>query len=279
MTLIYVIILAGLMSAIGQYVDKHLVNKGITRKDYFYYMCFSMIPYAIFMIIVEYMTGQLKFTTGIIPIILIMLAMFFRYKKQHTVVGCLTHLNPYEDTAYLTLGIVLAYGIDILIGAESASVLEIISIILIIIGVFIIADSKVKMKNLQKDILIRILTTLIIGYITYYSLQYMSNAIFLLIVNLGLTLIFSRGYKIKYHIENKNIIKWVFIQQLFGFIYLYASNYLNSNSVTLSSYVKPMSIICVVVISLFLKEKEKKPKVHQIIGVLIMIAGISLINV
>ena len=51
--LIYFIILAGIFSAIGQYVDKHLVNKGITRKDYFYYMCLSMIPLSIIMVIIN----------------------------------------------------------------------------------------------------------------------------------------------------------------------------------------------------------------------------------
>lgn len=33
--LLYIVILAGIFGAIGQYIDKHLVNKGITRKDYF----------------------------------------------------------------------------------------------------------------------------------------------------------------------------------------------------------------------------------------------------
>ena len=35
--IIFLIIFAALFGAIGQYVDKHLVNMGISRKDYFYY--------------------------------------------------------------------------------------------------------------------------------------------------------------------------------------------------------------------------------------------------
>lgn len=100
--LIYIVILAGICGAIGQYVDKYLVNKGITRKDYFYYMCLSMIPFSIIMIIVEYCTNQLKFELNFISVILLIIAMFLRYKKQHTIVGCLKYLNPYEDSAYLT---------------------------------------------------------------------------------------------------------------------------------------------------------------------------------
>lgn len=66
-----------------------------------------------------------------------------------------------------------------------------------------------------------------------------------------LTIIFSKGYSIKYNKENINLIKWVFIGQAFGFTSLYLSNYLASNSVTLSSYVRPTSIIAVVFISMF----------------------------
>ena len=89
MIFIYVVILAGIFGAIGQYLDKHLVNLGISRKDYFYYMCLTMVPFSIIMVIIEYYTGQLKFEFGYISILLLLVAMFLRYKKQHTIVGCL----------------------------------------------------------------------------------------------------------------------------------------------------------------------------------------------
>ena len=41
--LIYVVILAAFFGAIGQYLDKHLANLGISKKDYFYYMCSTNI--------------------------------------------------------------------------------------------------------------------------------------------------------------------------------------------------------------------------------------------
>lgn len=116
MLLIYIVILAGIFGAIGQYLDKHLVNKGITRNDYFYYMCLSMIPFSIIMVIIEYFTNQLKFELNVIPLILLIIAMFLRYKKQHTIVSCLKYLNPYEDSAYLTLGIIIAFIIDVILG-------------------------------------------------------------------------------------------------------------------------------------------------------------------
>lgn len=278
MLLIYIVIFAGICGAIGQYLDKHLVNKGITRKDYFYYMCLSMIPFSIIMVIIEYFTNQLKFELSIIPFILLIIAMFLRYKKQHTIVGCLKYLNPYEDSAYLTLGIIIAFIIDVILGIESISIFSILSILLTVIGVFVISNSKLKIKNLQKDLIVRITTSLLMSYVTHYMLQYWSNAVFILIMNLLLTIIFSKGYNCEYHKEQKNIIKWVFAQQAFGFCSLYMSNYLASNSVTLSSYVRPTSIIVVVIIAMFFKDKERKPNFKQIIGILLVILGICLIN-
>ena len=116
------------------------------------------------------------------------------------------------------------------------------------------------------------------SYVTHYILQYWSNAVFIFFLNVLLTIIFSKGYNLKYNKENKSIIKWVFAQQTFGFGSLYLSNYLANDSVTLSSYVRPTSIIIVVLISLFFKEKEKKPTIKQIIGILLVLIGIFLIN-
>mgnify|MGYP004540478581 FL=1 len=278
MLLINALTLAAICGAIGQYLDKHLVDMGISRNDYFYYMCLSMIPFSIMLIIIEYFTNQLTFELNFIPLVLLCLAMILRYKKQHTIVGCLKYLNPYEDSAYLSLGIVIAFFIDVVLGIEKISIFSISSILLTLIGVFVISDSKLKIKYLQKDLFIRIATALIMSYVTHFILQYWSNAVFLFLMNLLLTLLFSRKYNLEYHKRQKKIIKWIFVQQLFGFFSLYMSNYLASNSVTLSSYVRPASIIIVVIIAMFFKDKERKPKIKQILGILLIIIGIILIN-
>lgn len=276
--LIILIISAALFGAIGQYIDKYLVNMGISRKDYFYYMCLSMLPFAGIMIAIEVVTNQFKFSFEIIPILLLVVAMFLRYNKQKTIVGCLTHLNPYEDSAYLTLGLLIAFIIDVLLGIQSLRIISVISIILTIVGVFLIANAKLKIKSLRLDILIRIATSLLIGYVTHYILNYWSNAMFLFVLNLLLTLIFSKDYKFNYYKKQNNIIKWVFIQQAFGFTSLYLSNILMSNSVTLSNYVRPTSIIIVLLIALMFKDKEKRPTIKQIFGIILIVTGICLIK-
>lgn len=161
-----VVVIAALMTTIGTYIDKHLVNKGISRHDYFYYMCLSMIPFSLIMIIIEIVTNNFRFEFSIIPIILLILAMFIRYKKQHTVVGCLTHLNPYESVTYMSLGIILAFIIDSVLGIQHFNIITLASILLTLIGVFTSADVKLKIKSLQKDLLIKIFGDVAIGYVT-----------------------------------------------------------------------------------------------------------------
>ena len=127
-SMLYLIIFAALFVAISQYVDKHLVNMGISKKDYFFYMCLSMIPFALIMLGVEIYTNQFKFSLELIPFLILIVTMVLRYIKQKSVVGCLNHLNPYEDAAYLTLGIILAFIIDVFLGTEKLKTISIISI-------------------------------------------------------------------------------------------------------------------------------------------------------
>lgn len=273
-----IVIFAGILGAVGQYLDKHLVNIKISRNDYFYYMCVSMIPFSLIMVIIEYLTGTFKFEFGFIPIVLLLIAMYLRYKKQHTIVGCLKYLNPYEDSAYLSLSIVIAFIVDVILGVENLGLISILSIIFTLVGVFVIADSKIKIKNLQKDLVVRITTSLLMSYTTHFMLQFWSNAVFILIVNLLLTIIFSKDYSFEYHVQHKKIIFFVFVQQIFGFSASYLSNFLSSNSVTLSSYVRPTSMVFVLIISLFYKDKDKRPTWMQILGIVLVILGICLIR-
>ena len=276
--MLFIILIASLMNAITTYLDKYLVNLGITKKDYFYYICLSTIPFSLFMIFLEYLSHSLRFEISIIPILLLILAMYFRYLKQNSIVGCLKYLKPYEDSAYLSLNLIIAFLIDVILKIEKFKFISLISILLTILGVFLIANSKLKIRNLQKDLIKRILTSLIMNYLTHYILTYWSTAPFMLLMNFLLVLLFSKDYKVKYHLEHKKIINWVFMEQIFGFTALYLSNYLARISVTKSIYVRPISIVLVLVISMFLKDKKKRPSFKEILGIILVILGIILIT-
>ena len=277
--MISIVLLTAVISTIGQYIDKHLVKKGITRKDYFYYMCLSMIPFAIFMIIVETITGNAKFEFSLIPIGLLIIAMFLRYNKQQAVQGSLKYLNPYEVSTYMSLGIILAFIVDTVLGIKELTIWSIISIVLTLLGVFILSDVKLKIKELRKDLVIRIIGEVALGYVAHYMLRYWSNAVYILLLNLCLTVIFSKGYTFKYHKEHKNIIKWVFIQQTFGFFYIYLINYLSTNSVTLYQFVRPITIVFTVLIAFMMKNIDRKPKIKDLFAIGLVALGVYLINI
>lgn len=276
--MIGIVILTAFISTIATYIDKHLVNKGISRKDYFYYMCLSMIPFSIIMIIVDSIRTGIKFEFSIIPIALLLVAMFLRYKKQHTIVGCLQHLNPYESVTYMSLGIILAFIVDTIIGTKEFSFITVGSIVLTLVGVFTLADVKLNIKSLRKDLTIRILCEVGLGYVAHYLLMYWSNAVYILILNLMLTLLFSKGYNLKYHKEHKSIIKCVFIQQSFGFFTVYLSNYLSSNSVMMFQYVRPVTIVMSIIVAFLMKNIDRKPKVKDLFSVILVATGIYLLN-
>ena len=147
---IFLILTSSIFTAVGSYLDKYLVNLGISRDDYFYYMSFSLVPFALIMMGIEYFSHALKFSLNIIPIVLLVVAMILRYYKQHTIVGYLKYLTPYEASAYLTLGLVLAFFIDVVIGTEEFTVFSVISVFITVFGVFLLADTKLKLKDLRK---------------------------------------------------------------------------------------------------------------------------------
>ncbi len=276
--MLMLVILNAFLNTIAQYIDKNLVGKGITRKDYFYYMCLSMVPFSVIMILIEIFTGQAKFELNLFTIIILVVAMFLRYKKQHAVQGSLTHLNPYEISAYMSLGVILAYITDCLLGINKFTYITASSIIITLIGVFILADAKVKIKQLQKDMIVRIIGEVGLGYAAHYILKYWSNGIYILLLNLSLTLLFSKGYNFKYNKDHKEIIKWVFIQQSFGFFTVYIGNYLSSNSVTLYQYVRPIGIVFTILVAFGLKNIDRKPKLKDLLAVILVAFGVYLIN-
>lgn len=112
------------------------------------------------------------------------------------------------------------------------------------------------------------------SYATHFILEYLSNAIFILILNLILTIIFSKRYSFAYYKEHRNTIRWVLAHQIFRFCLLYLDNYLSSNYLTRSCYV---STIVVVIILIFL-DKDKKPTLKQILEIILVVTGIYLID-
>lgn len=268
------IFIAALFRTIDTFIDKVLTQKGITRFDYFFYMCVSMLPFAAVMMMLE----PTKFEFSLWPLLLLGTAAFLRYYQQHAVVGMVRKLEPYEYQTYLTMGIVITYVIDCFLGTRYLSLLNIISIILVLGGVLLIGKIKFERNSLNTDILIRVFSGILQGYITFYILKYWSNAFYIFSLNFVLTLPFIKKYNNEKHINRREILKWVFLQQTFGFIAVYMTNNLMAESVTLGIYVVPVAIIMAFIFSFFKNYSGKKFTFKDTVAVLMVIAGILLLR-
>lgn len=275
MNIVILIFVTAFLNSVVCYVDKSIMNKGVTKKEYFYYTCLTMLPFAISMIIFKAITGSLKFSIGIVPFLLLALAMFLRYKKQFAIAGMSRALKPFENVCYMSLGLLLAYLVDLLIGLKHFNLVAVSSIIITLIGVFTLAGVKLKLKSLRRDLIVRITCEIGLGYVAHFILSYWSNELYILFNNLLLVILCKQKSSNKK--TDKKTIGMFFVQQLFGFGYIYLYNYLSSFSVTTSSFVKPVTILVTVIISFFMGKKAM-PTIKNLIAILMIIIGVILIN-
>lgn len=275
MNIVILIFVTAFLNSVVCYVDKSIMNKGVTKKEYFYYTCLTMLPFAISMIIFKATTGSLKFSIGIVPFLLLALAMFLRYKKQFAIAGMSRALKPFENVCYMSLGLLLAYLVDLLIGLKHFNLVAVSSIIITLIGVFTLAGVKLKLKSLRRDLIVRITCEIGLGYVAHFILSYWSNELYILFNNLLLVILCKQKSSNKK--TDKKTIGMFFVQQLFGFGYIYLYNYLSSFSVTTSSFVKPVTILVTVIISFFMGKKAM-PTIKNLIAILMIIIGVILIN-
>lgn len=159
--------------------------------------------FALLTLIIECIYGNFKFSFNIVPFILLVLSMCFRYYKQLAHAGTTKKLEPYENLAYMTIGIILAFIVDIVLKIRTFNYLNVIAIVLTLFGVFGIANKGLKGNRFKKELVIRIIGNVILGFIANIVLRYWSNAIYIFLLNLLLTIYFSKDYTIKYHNKKK----------------------------------------------------------------------------
>lgn len=251
--MILYIFIAALFRTIDTFIDKILTQKGISRFDYFFYMCVTMLPFATIAMLFE----PFKVKIEICPFLLLGFAAFLRYYQQHAVVGMVRKLEPYQYQTYLTMGIVFTYMIDCYLGTRTLSWQSLSSIVLVLGGVLLISNFRLEFNSLNKDILVRIICGILQGYVTFYILKYWSNAFYIFTLNFILTVPFIKRYQSEEHKNCAEILKWVFLQQTFGFFAVYLTNRLMAKSVTLGIYVVPVAIVMAFLFS-FLKNYSRK---------------------
>ena len=241
-------------------------------------MCLTMIPFSLITLFLEIKTNNFKFEINLITILLLILAGFIRYIKQRSFVGCYRKLQPFEFKTYMSVTLIICFLIDLGLGIQTFNIFKVISIILILLGLLLVCNIKLNIKNIGKELILRILSDVIMGYIIYILLKYWSNGIFILILNLLLVIIFTPIYKpYKNDKINMKMFGLILLQQTFGFSYTYMNNYLSSISVTLSSFVSPISLILISLTAIIIN-KDKRPNLYNFFGIIMVAIGILLIN-
>ena len=273
------IILCAIISTIGTYINKKIVDKGISRENFFYYMCLTMVFFSCGSLALEVKSNNFHFEFSWILVVLLILAMLLRYARQTSFVGYCRKLEPYEFETYMSFSLVICFIIDCLIGAQNFSAFKVLSILFIILGIIFTYNVKINVMNIQKDLILKLIAEVGTSYIIYYALRYCSNGLFILCINLILVIIFTFIYK-PYKKENrisKELFILFFIQQAFGFSKTYISNYLSSQSATLAHFISPVSLILITLMAFVLK-REQKPSMKNMLGIGMACLGILLIK-
>ena len=144
-------LLGAIFSTIGAYIDKKIIYDGISKNNYFYYMCLTMIPFALISLLLEIKTNNFIFNINCKVIILLFIVAFLRYIKQYSFVACYRKLEPFELKTYMSLTLILCFFIDIILGIQYFTILKLTSIVFIIIGVVLMYNVNFSIKNIQKD--------------------------------------------------------------------------------------------------------------------------------
>ncbi len=267
--------------AVQSYAEKRTVSAGISRRDFFFYSCLSLLPFAAITLLIT----PFYFDFSIMLILILLISLLLRYGKLTAIVSTVEHLVPYESEAYMCLGVIIAYVVDCILGIKNFSHWGILSIFFALLGVFLIADIKLQIKKLRKNLIIRIVCDVGLGYCARYALLYCSNAMYILLLNAMIVLLWGWRYTWNDHKGNWHVVKLVILQQFLGFICLFLGNAVAQQSVTAYALIRPIALGICVIIAFFYRgttaanggpSEPRRPKIKDMFAVACIILGICL---
>ena len=269
---------ASVFYAVQSYAEKRTVTLGVSRRDFFFYSCLCLIPFAAAMLFFT----PFYFNFNYILVLVLLLSVLLRYGKMTSIVSTVGYLVPYESEAYMCLGVIIAYVMDCVIGIKSFTYWGVLSTFLTLLGVFFIADVKLQVKKLRINLIVRLFCDVGLGYCARYALMYCSNAVYILLLNVIIVLVFGWKYKLSDHQERVPVLKLVLIQQFLGFICLFLGNIVAQQSVTAYAFIRPISLAMCVIIAFFYKNEAvlghapRRPRMRDVVAIGLIISGIGL---
>ena len=258
--------------AVQSYAVKKTVSTGVSRRDFFFYSCLCLLPFAAIMLIFT----PVYFTPSLWLIPIFLGSVLLRYGKQTSEAATMEKLVPYESEAYMCLGVILAYIIDGIAGIKVFTLWGVLSVACAVAGVFLISDVKLQIKKLRISLIIRIVCDVGLGFVTRYALLFCANSLYILLLNAIIVLIWCHKYKLRSYSDNFYIIKFVIIQQFLGFLCLFLGNMAAQRSVTAYAFIRPIALALCILIAFVTKKEARTPKIKDFAAGALIIGGICL---
>ncbi|MFW6009395.1 MAG: hypothetical protein ACOCP8_09050 [archaeon] len=185
----------------------------------------------------------------------------------------LNKITPLEMASFAALGIALTYFIDIIIGSAQFNPVSIIFLSMVIIATFymlIRLEGGVKLKAI---LIVYVITSMLRGYTTHFSLYYMNEFAFAIIIAI-ISLLFFLPLTNKFK-PSKDSIKTGLIAQGIGMINFIALIYLAGNSTTLYMLAFPVRISITIIFTLLINDDvvERPTFKHVISSFVILLAA------
>ena len=185
-------------------------------------------------------------------------------------------LVPYESEAYMCLGVILAYIIDCIASIKLFTLWGSLSILFAVAGVFLISDVKLQIRRLRIDLCFRIACDVGLGFVTRYALSFCSNALYILLLNAIIVMIWAHKYKPSTYKENFPVIKLVIFQQFLGFICLFLGNIAVQQSVTAYAFIRPLALGFCILAAFVTKKEARTPRIKDFVAGVLIIGGVCL---
>lgn len=268
---ITLLILSGFFISGAHFIGKFAMKKGVQPTSYNYginiVMLFLIIPFTLFF------NFEIQTPIGLTVIILIILASIARWVNLFGLVNGINKTSPLEMTSFASVSIVLTYFIDVMLNTVTLNLLSILFLIVIIISSYYMTIKVRGIPRIKTIVLAYVITNVLRGYTTHFSLNYMSEIAFAFIIALLSFLFFlALTPKLKPGFRS---VKFGFLAQGFGIINFVALIYLAGNSTTLYMLAFPVRLAMTILLSFFIKKvqsKELDPDyIHKIIASIIIL--------
>jgi hypothetical protein len=257
------------------YYDKKGASSNLSRLQYIFLKIVAIIPFALLL----FAFYEFQLEINLASILLMLAVIVVNLTNYLGFLGVIKSTSPYETGIYASLTMPLVYAIDILIGAEQFSYLNLGYLALVFAGIFILSRGTTKSVGFRKSLVLSIISSVSKGYLLYFLLQYVSIPIYIIVLHVvTAVIIFSfLNKQLNTKTLTKENYKWAFTNQSVGTVSLALNAVLAQASVSLYVLRVPLKLIFTTVTAFFIKSEQfgNKPTKLKLIGSIITIIGIT----